>query len=91
MREDSDWRLTGQEKYLHGVMLRHCRYHRYPNNPDHDHDHCAFCWAKFMVEDYPDVLHEGYCTQDEYHWICDQCFKDFKERFRWTVEKKIRP
>jgi predicted Fe-S protein YdhL (DUF1289 family) len=36
------------------------------------------------------VLHEGYCTQDEYHWICDQCFKDFKERFHWTVENQSR-
>jgi hypothetical protein len=38
-----------------------------------------------MVEDYPDVLHEGYATQDDYHWICERCFEDFREQFRWTL------
>jgi hypothetical protein len=87
MPEEPDWRLEGQERYLHGAVLHHRPYRRPPNNPNWDHDHCSFCWAKFMVEDYPDVLDEGYCTQDEYHWICDQCFKDFKERFNWAVEE----
>ena len=50
-----------------------------------DHDHCEFCWAKFMVEDYPDVLHEGYSTLDEYRWVCKGCFEDFKESFQWRV------
>jgi hypothetical protein len=88
MADDSDWRLTGQEKYLHGVSLQHRRYRRPSNNPDWDHDHCEFCWAKFMVEDYPEVLHQSYCTQDEYYWICDECFRDFKSRFNWTVEEE---
>jgi len=38
-----------------------------------------------MVEDVPDVLHEGYCTLDDYHWICGKCFDDFKELFGWRV------
>jgi len=38
-----------------------------------------------MVEDYPDVLHEGYTTLDEYRWICDACFQDFQEMFGWVV------
>ncbi|MDT7806778.1 MAG: hypothetical protein QOJ70_591 [Acidobacteriota bacterium] len=43
-----------------------------------------------MEEDYPDVLHEGYATEDNYRWICEQCFKDFKDLFEWKVmaEKK---
>ena len=53
--------------------------------PDWDHDHCEFCWAKFMEDDLPDVLHEGYTTENEYHWICPTCFNDFNERFAWTV------
>jgi hypothetical protein len=28
MADDSDWRLTGQEKYLQGVSLQHRRYRR---------------------------------------------------------------
>lgn len=85
MTEASDWRLRGQEKYLAGVTLVHRAYRRYTANRDWDHDHCAFCWAKFMVEDRPDVLHEGYATTDDYHWICEPCFRDFQEQFRWTV------
>jgi hypothetical protein len=88
MADDSDWRLMGQEKYLQGVSLHHRRYRRPLNNPDWDHDHCEFCWAKLMVEDYPEVLHQGYCTQDEYYWICDECFRDFKSRFNWTVREE---
>ena len=85
MVDPNDWRLQGQERYLKGVELCHRPYRRYPQNPSWDHDHCSFCWAKFMVEDVPDVLHEGYCTFDDYHWICSRCFDDFKELFGWRV------
>ena len=40
-----------------------------------------------MEEDYPEVLHEGYCTRDSYRWICEECFADFCNRFHWTLEK----
>lgn len=85
MNERSNWRLTGQERYLIGLSLVHKKYRRYLQNSEWDHDHCAFCWAKFMVEDCPDVLHRGYATTDEYHWICEKCFEDFKEKFDWKV------
>jgi len=80
-----DWRLAGQEKYLKNVTLVKRAYRRYPNNPEWDHDHCAFCHAKFMVEDYPDVLHEGYSTEDEYYWVCEKCVQDFREHFGWMI------
>jgi|SRR5262249_25127165 len=83
-----DTRLQGQEKYLKGVDLCRRAYRQYPANPSWDHDHCCFCFADFEVEHdprYPDVLHEGYCTLDEYHWICAECFDDFRERFEWRV------
>lgn len=38
-----------------------------------------------MVEDTPDVLHEGYCTPDERRWICPTCFRDFREQFMWEL------
>ena len=82
-----DWRLRGQERYLKGVALTHRKYERYAANPGWDHDHCEFCGTKFMVEDVPDVLHEGYCTADQYRWICVGCFKDFREHFEWRVEE----
>jgi len=83
--DDSDWRLHGQEKYLKGASLVRRTYRAYAKNPKWDHDHCDFCGAKFMVEDHPDVLHEGYATLDDYHWICETCFQDFRERFLWTL------
>lgn len=79
MVDENDWRLTGQEKYLKGVTLYWKQYTR--RSESWEHDHCEFCWAKFMVEDYPDVLHEGYTTEDEYRWICKQCFEDFMDIF----------
>jgi hypothetical protein len=81
----NDWRLNGQDKYLSGVNLVRRPYKRYSKNPSWDHDHCEFCFAKFMVEDVPGVLHVGYSTEDEYRWICDSCFAEFKEQFRWVV------
>jgi hypothetical protein len=83
MREENDWRLTGQEKYLKGVALWWRPYARYSES--WEHDHCEFCWVKFMQEDHPDVLHEGYATEDKYRWICEQCFEDFKDLFEWEV------
>ena len=47
--------------------------------------------AKFMVEDAPNVLHEGYTTTDDYHWICEPCFEDFREQFKWTVRDDGNP
>jgi hypothetical protein len=53
---------------------------------DWDHDHCEFCFAKFASIDGPDILHEGWTTVDEYRWICDTCFQDFRDRFGWQIE-----
>jgi len=85
MADKADWRLQGQDRYPKGVTLIHRKYRRYPDNPSWDHDHCEFCWAKFMVEDYPDVLHVGYTTEGEYRWICETCFNDFKDMFGWKI------
>ena len=81
---DSDWRLQGQERFLQGATLHRARWTR--PRPDSDHDHCEFCGSKFMEEELPDVLHEGYTTADRYRWVCEPCFKDFVDRFGWRVE-----
>jgi hypothetical protein len=49
-----------------------------------DHDHCEFCGAKFADAEWAEVR-EGWTAPTEYHWICDQCFRDFRERFAWKV------
>ena len=85
MREPTDWRLTNQERYLKGATLI---WHPYaPANSGNDHDHCEFCWAKFMIDDQPELLHEGYSTPDGSRWICKMCFDDFVDMFGWHVER----
>ena len=77
--DKNDWRYMGQDKYLMKVMLIRCNF----RESLLEHDHCAFCFAKFGNTD--GSLSIGYCTQDKYHWICDNCFNDFLKMFEWTV------
>jgi hypothetical protein len=81
-QEMSDWRLLGQEEYLFGVSLSKKVYKK-PRD-DWDHDHCEFCFAKFSERE--NDLHEGYTTEDEYRWICERCYRDFKDQFQWHVK-----
>jgi hypothetical protein len=83
MIENNDWRLQNQEDYLKGVTLTFKAYSKY--REEWDHDHCEFCQMKFMEVGHPDALHEGFITEDNYHWVCSQCFEDFKELFEWKV------
>lgn len=83
MREPNDWRLTNQEDYLKGVALIWKRY--VPAFQDNDHNHCEFCWAKFMSTGDPDTLGEGYSTLDKYRWICKICYDDFVDLFDWQL------
>ena len=85
MIDESDWRLAGDKSYLKGVELRRQKYRQYPENPGWDHDHCRFCWAKFALAGESDALRGGYCTPDEYYWICEECFGAFRERFEWRL------
>jgi hypothetical protein len=62
--DDSDWRLQGQESYLKGVTLVRRAWRVPTSNPAWDHDHCEFCWAKFMDADSPHVMREGHATGD---------------------------
>ena len=86
---DSDWRLRGQERDLAGATFRHQQY-RAPS-AEWDHDHCAFCWAKFMEPEaaaaggLSDTLGEGYVSADGQHWFCPECFADFRARFGWHL------
>ena len=82
MIEPNDWRLQGQERNLSGRTLTRIPYSRW--SATWDHDHCVFCSAAFS--EYDGDLHEGYVTADDHRtWICDECFEDFKDMFRWQV------
>jgi hypothetical protein len=85
MVDNSDWRLHGQERFLQGVTLVRRDYRVHAQDTKWDHDHCAFCWAKFMVEQRADTASAGYATIDDATWICDTCYRDFKVRFGWSL------
>ena len=72
MADDEDWRLRGQEDYLQGATLVRKRYKAW--SEDWEHDHCEFCWTKFMdpefspehrkfIDENPEVLTEGYAVE----------------------------
>ena len=60
-----------------------------PFSEQWDHEHCAFCWAKFYLHE--GSLQEGYCTRPENSrdadWICPECYEDFKEMFGWSLKR----
>jgi hypothetical protein len=100
MPDVDDWRRQGQEDYLTGATLTLRRYQAL--SPGWEHEHCEFCWAKFLdasyspaiaqlLEEDPSLLSEGYTEAPGgqqppgEHWICHQCFEDFRDEFGWTV------
>jgi hypothetical protein len=65
----NDWRRRGQEKHLRGARLAWRRYQAM--SAQWEHEHCEFCWAKFLDANYspahrvllesdPEVLAGGY-------------------------------
>ena len=77
----SDWRLQNQDKYLKGVRLHWSEYRKFREG--WEHDHCEFCSRKFSETG--GELSSGYTTEDRYHWVCSQCFEDFKTLFEWVL------
>jgi hypothetical protein len=92
--DPNDWRLTqGADKFLRGASLR-WKVFKKPR-PDWDHEHCSFCWAKFIdaedlaryvqTEESGQVYTEGYTTTEDhgrgadYYWVCKPCFEEFRD------------
>ena len=76
--DKEDWRYRGQAEYLdHKVLL-------WMSFTARDHDHCEFCMARFGYGETD--LRKGYCTKDQYYWICEDCYNDFKHMFDWKVD-----
>jgi len=83
--DNNDWRLMGQEKYMKGVHLNRIQpinYAKKLEQPELWHEHCEFCMEKI------DMNYEEpcYCTDDEYRFVCVQCYEDFKDGFNWSVD-----
>jgi hypothetical protein len=77
-----DWRADNA-KWTRGAILRFQKYTR--PREDWEHDHCVGCWAKFMESGSSEVLTEGYVTEDNYRWICADCFRDLKDEMGWKL------
>ena len=75
----NDWRLTNQMNFLFRATLKKASFQKTATN---NHEHCEFCWDKFGEA--AGLLKEGYCTLDGYHWICNECFRDFRKQFEWN-------
>ena len=88
MPEQDDWRRQGQEAYLKGATLRFKKYTT-QKREGWDHDHCEFCGVKFMETSNDGTLTEGYATENNYRWVCQRCFNDFKSEYKWNVEKSV--
>jgi len=78
----TDWRVDNAKR-TRGAVL-HLRKYARPRE-DWDHDHCEGCFAKFMESGSPEVLTEGYITEDNKRWICPDCFRDLKEEMEWKL------
>lgn len=76
----NDWRLTNQKNYLFRAIFKKTVFRK---TATRDHEHCEFCWDKFGEEE--KLLHSGYCTLDNYRWVCEQCFHDFQSEFDWQI------
>ena len=93
--DTTDWRLCGQEKWLSNEKLikedvaifYKARKEEWDGkNPFDlwDHDHCDFCYEKFMIETAIEQPF-AYRSQDYNAWICETCYNDFKEKFNWKL------
>ena len=81
-----DWRLTGQERYLLFAKLKEVipiEYLSQLADPTLFHEHCEFCMDKIEEQ----LNKKCYCTLDNYHWICEDCYKDFKDKFIFKINK----
>ena len=54
--------------------------------PESDHEHCTMCGAKFSADSAD--LQTGFADADNVHWICTECFEEYKNEYGWTVSEK---
>mgnify|MGYP002618929732 CR=1 FL=1 len=79
--KSDDWRLFKQEEYMMNMTLKRTVFRQ--SSVGNDHCHCEFCWEKFSENE--NDMHIGYSSIDERMWVCDNCFRDFHEHFKWVI------
>jgi hypothetical protein len=78
----NDWRIMGQEGYLLNKKLQHRHFSRTLCRDDFTQ--CEFCWSLFD-KDVSCPSMAFFEPQGKY-WICETCYRDFREHFGWEVE-----
>ncbi len=68
---------------LRGAQFKYQAY-KMPK-PTWDHDHCEFCWAKFMESGNTDALLEGYYCKSEDTWVCPKCYEEKNVEYQWEL------
>ena len=84
MPTQDDWRRQGQKKYLKGINLS------WKNIRNTDKTGNLIIVNFVVLNSWkvrgPDILTEGYASDDKYRWICKQCFADFRGEYEWKVD-----
>jgi len=83
--KSDDWRLTGQDGYLLFAQLKEVipsEHLSKLDDPKLFHEHCEFCMDK--IEEQPNK--KCYCTMNNYRWICEEDFDDFKDMFKFKLK-----
>ena len=79
-----DWRLTGQDAYMKDAVLKRVDCDDLKNKSDIWHEHCEFCMSKITNK----TTVGCYSTEDEYRWVCHECYHDFHNLFNWRIKRK---
>ena len=78
-----DWRIAGQEGYLLKKRLQYRRFCR--EICVDDFTQCEFCWDVFDEDKEHPAM--AFFEPISKCWICEQCYKDFQQYFKWTIEE----
>lgn len=85
----NDWRYAGQDKGHLNAVWSWGNWRS--DNPNNDHDHCEYCWAKFSARGGDDLI-QGWHDEGCQRWICDNCFQVFATHFQYkTAEQGAQP
>lgn len=80
MIEKDDWRLLNDVKHLEGMGVNPIHGKEIKQNKG-DKQECVFCWEKVLGN--PFEL--WYITDNLETCICEECFYDFKDSFRFQL------
>ena len=87
MNEERDWRLDIAEDPDFYAKFT-WQFKTWKQTRDNwDHDHCEFCGTEISAAAGEEILNDGWTNEDEYYWICEKCFNDFKDLYEWKLRE----